>query len=130
MPGYFGQVFTDLPFQFIIEQICLGYGQDSLFVKQFRIVFLEFLQKDFVFLVYIIAVGRNQEKQDGVTFDMPEEADPEAFPFTGPFDDPGNVGHYKGRMVAVLYNSKIWYQGCEGIIGNLRFGGRDGREQG
>ena len=42
--------------------------------------------------------------------------------FAGSFDDPGNIGHYKGAIISVFNNAQVGYQGGKRIISNFGFG--------
>ena len=61
---------------------------------------------------------------------MAQEAQSQAFALAGPLDDAGDVRHDKRFAFAVGHDAQVGLQRGEGIVGNLRLGGRHGGEQG
>ena len=61
---------------------------------------------------------------------MSQKPDPQPFAFGGTFDDARDVGHDEAAVVAVADDAEVGHQGGEGIVGDLRSGGRNDRQQG
>ena len=48
-----------------------------------------------VFLFNIVGIRRNHKQKQRVSFDMAKETESETFPFTGSFNNTGNIGHHE-----------------------------------
>ena len=126
----FGQCRLDFVHQFLIEHIALGNCQHPLFVQHFRIECTQFVQQDIIFFTDIITVRRNHKQQQGVAFDMTQETESQTFTLTGSLDNSRNVRHYKRFPIMIGNDTQIRFECRKRIIGNLRFGSRNGRKQG
>ena len=80
--------------------------------------------EDLKFFFMIVAVSRNQEQQDGISFDMPEEAMTQSLAFCRSFNDSGQIGNTETFAIAVFNDSQVRSDGGESIIGDLGFGSR------
>ena len=102
-----------------------------MFVEEFGVVFLEFLEQDVVFLADVHAFARDHEEEYGVTFDMAQEPQTETFALRGAFDDAWDVGDAEGLVVVVLHYAEVGCQSGEGVVGDFGFScGHDRKESG
>src|SRR5258708_5081282 len=63
------------------------------------------------------------------SLDVPQKAMSEARSIRRAFDQAWNVGDDKRSKVAHIDDAEVWFERCERVIGDLRFGGRDDRDQ-
>ena len=70
---------------------------------------------------------------DAGALDVFEELDAEAGAEVCAFDEAGKVGDGEGfgvGLVAHLDDAEVWFEGREGVVGDLGFGGGDARDEG
>ena len=60
---------------------------------------------------------------------MPEKTRAQSLAVAGTFNQPGNVGHDEGTIIAVLDDTEVWYQGGKRVVGDLRVRGAEHAEQ-
>ena len=84
--------------------------------------------KDLIFFLYIVGICRDHKEKQGISFDMTKETKSEAFAFTRPFDNTGNIRHDERTVIAIAHNTQIRFEGSKRIIGDLRFSSRYDRE--
>jgi hypothetical protein len=125
-----GKLLFECGFEFGVEEVGLGDGQDALFIEQLGVVLRQFVEEGLVLPGDVGRVGREKEEEERVALDVPEEAEAEAFSLTGALDDAGNVGQDKGVLTADVDNAEVGLEGGEGIVGYLGFGGGEGGEEG
>ena len=80
-------------------------------------------------MAYVGRVGRHHEEEHGVALNVAQEAQSEAFPFGGPFDDARYVGHDERLVAAVAHDAERGLHGGEGVVGNFRLRSRHRREE-
>ena len=100
-----------------------------MFVEEFGVVFLEFLQQDVVFLADVHALARDHEEEYGVAFDMAQEPQTESFALRGAFDDAWDVGDAEGLVVVVLHYAEVGCESGEGVVGDFGFSCRHDRKE-
>ena len=61
---------------------------------------------------------------------MPQELVPESSTFAGTFDESRNVGDHELRFLTQTHHAKVGFQRGEGIVRDLRLGGRHRRDEG
>ena len=114
---------------FFVDEVRFGDGQHTVFHQQFGIVFLQFAQEHLVSFCDVRFIGGHHEQEDGVAFDMPEEAHTDAFSFMGAFDDAGDVGHHEGAVVIIADDAQVGFQRGKRVIRDFGFGRCDGGQQ-
>jgi len=53
----------------------------------------------------VLAIGRNEEQQDGVAFDMPQESVTQSLALCRAFDDAWQIGHTEGLTIAIVHHT-------------------------
>ena len=61
---------------------------------------------------------------------MAQELDAQAVAQVRAFDETGDIGHHETAEIRELHHPKVGFEGSEGVVGNLRAGGRDARNEG
>jgi hypothetical protein len=64
-------------------------------MEKFRIIFFQFVDQDLKFLTVILAIGGDQEQQDGIAFDMAKEPMAKTLAFRCTFYNAREVGDTK-----------------------------------
>ena len=68
-------------------------------------------------------------KQEFSSLDMTQKTIAQSRSLVRAFDQPGNVCHDEGAEVAQIHNSQMRFQRCEWIVGNLRPGSGNRRDE-
>ena len=113
------QVFREHLLQFVIEEVALRDGKNPLLVEHLGIEVAQFAKQHLIFMLDIICIARYHEKQEGVAFDMTQEAKSQATAFGSAFDDARNVGHHEALSISVRHDTERRFHGGEGIACNL-----------
>ena len=58
-----------------------------------------------------------------------QEAHAQAMSLVSPFDEPGDVGHHEGSVIAQIHHPQIRGESREGVVGDLGPGCRNPRDQ-
>ena len=91
---------------------------------------LQLVEQYLVFVLDVIGIARHHEEQQRVALDMSQKAQSETFTLGGTLDDAGNVGHDERLLVAIAYDAQRGLHGGKGVVGYLRAGIGDSRQQG
>ena len=113
-----------------VEHVGFADGKNPFLYKEFRVVLLQFVQQDSVFLCDIVAVGRDHEQQNGVPLYVPEESQPYALALMCAFDYSRDISNDERLVVIVPDNSEIRLKGGKCVVGDFRFGRCHRCEQG
>ena len=73
MRNAFRKIFGQRLDQLLIQHIALGDSQNTAFTLQIRVILDQFAQKDFIFLLDIIRIGRHHKQEQRIAFDMAQE---------------------------------------------------------
>ena len=93
-----------------------------LLVHQLRVVLLELTAQGLVFRRNVVRVGRHEEQQHRVAFDVTQKPESQALAFRRSFNDARDVGHHKALVPAVGDHAQIGTKGGERIVRDLRLG--------
>ena len=100
-----------------------------MLVVQFGVEVVQLVEQHLVLFLDVVGIARHHEEQKRVALDVPQKAQPQAFSFACALDDAGDVGHHKRLMVVIGHDAQRWFEGGEGVVGNLRTCRRERREQ-
>ena len=112
-----------------IDRIDLRKRDDLRLLRQARAIGFKLAPHGLIGLARVRARRIDEMQQNPAAFDMAEETVAEAKAFMRAFDEAGNVGENEFASVAGN-DAELRIERGEGIIGDLRLGGGDGREKG
>src|SRR6185437_13045799 len=125
----FGRV--DRRRRLVSEQIHLGEHDAVRLERELRRVRADLVAELVVLRLPVHGVDRDEEGKEARTLDVAQKLKSESAPFVGALDDARNVGDDERAPVAQLYDAQVGAERGEGIVGNLRAGGRNhGKERG
>ena len=78
----------------------------------------------------VVGVAGHHEEQQRVALDVAQEAQSEPLTLGGSLDDAWDVGHDERLLVAIAHDAQRGLHGGEGVVGNLRAGIAECRQQG
>jgi len=81
--------------ELVVEHVCLGDCKHPVLDEQFGVIFLEFVEQDFITFPDVVLVSCYHEQQDGVALNMSEETHSDALAFMCALDDARDVSHYE-----------------------------------
>ena len=116
---------------FIVQtrQVGLGDSQYARLGQQLGVVLLQLIEQNLILRLDIGAGSRNHEEQHGIALYVSKEPQTESLAFARTLDDTGDICHTERPSVAIGDDAELRRKGCERIVRDLRFGGRDDAEQ-
>src|SRR6185437_2805933 len=125
----FGRV--DRRRRLVSEQIHLGEHDAVRLEGELRRVRGDLGAELVVLRLPVHGVDRDEEGEEARALDVAQKLESEPAPFVGALDDARNIGDDERAPVAQLYDAQVGAERGEGIVSDLRAGGRNhGKERG
>src|SRR4051812_31945607 len=101
------------------EEVSFGQDHDVLLLGQRWTVQSNFVAKPVVHRLGLLAIERDEQRDDTGTLDVLQETKTQSFPLVGSLDDARDVGHDECAMPRQGDHPQVGLQRGEGIVRNL-----------